>query len=122
MTEPKRTTLATGETMVMHLHDLDLQGPSGAIWGLDSSQLNANLVTVRAGETMPNHVNDEVDVLILVVSGSGNVTIADNAIDIAADSLVLIPRGASRRINATSALVYLTVHTRRDRLAIRPAG
>src|SRR5215212_10815350 len=47
---------------------------TGVIWTLEgSSDLNANLVRFETGRGVGEHVNDEVDVLIVGVSGSGFV-------------------------------------------------
>ena len=44
----------------------------GAIWNLEqSAELNANLVRFSAGGGVDEHVNEEVDVLVVGVSGSG---------------------------------------------------
>jgi cysteine synthase len=48
---------------------------AGAIWSLDkSSDLNANLVRFGTGQGVEEHVNDEIEVMVLGVSGSGIVT------------------------------------------------
>ncbi len=47
-------------------------GRAGAVWTLDASgELNANLVRFETGDGVGEHVNDEVDVIILGISGSG---------------------------------------------------
>jgi quercetin dioxygenase-like cupin family protein len=48
----------------------------GVIWTLDtSSDLNANLVRFGAGQGVEEHVNDEVEVIVVGVSGSGIVAV-----------------------------------------------
>ena len=116
--EPQRTQLNVNEQLVKDLGELSLLGPSGAVWGLDSSQLNANLVTLRAGESMPEHRNDEVDVLLLVRSGSATLTIDDDLHAIGTDTVALIPRGTRRGLSSETGVTYLTVHARRDGLGI----
>jgi len=118
MAEPQRTQLGHDQQLVKDLGELSLLGPSGAVWGLDSAQLNANLVTLRAGESMPEHCNDEVDVLLIVRSGSGDLSIDDAVHAIGADTVALIPMGARRSLTTESGLTYLTVHTRRAGLGI----
>ncbi|MEM7096564.1 MAG: cupin domain-containing protein [Actinomycetota bacterium] len=110
--------MSTTTPTVLTFGDLDLRGPSGAVWGLDSEQLNANLVVVREGDTLPEHVNGEVDVLMVVTGGRGSVTVDGAPVDIADDTLVLIPRGARRSVSATTTLSYLTIHVRRSGLDI----
>lgn len=118
MPEPNRTRIAANEQLVKDLGGLSLLGPSGAVWGLDSVQLNANLVTLRAGESMPEHRNDEVDVLLIVRSGSATLTIDDSLHPIGTDTLALIPRGTRRALTSETGVTYLTVHARRDGLGI----
>ena len=49
---------------------------TGVIWSLQESRdLNVNLVLFSEGEGVGDHVNDEVDVLLVCVSGSGEVRI-----------------------------------------------
>ena len=121
MSEPQRTKVGEREGLVKDLGALSLLGPSGAVWGLDSAQLNANLVTLRADETMPEHRNDEVDVLLIVRSGDGCLTIDGVSHEIGTDSIALIPQGTSRSIATDSGLTYVTVHARRAGLGISAA-
>jgi quercetin dioxygenase-like cupin family protein len=58
----------------------DIAAPAGdrvgVIWTLDtSSELNANLVRFGAGQGVEEHVNDEVEVIVVGVSGSGIVAV-----------------------------------------------
>ena len=47
---------------------------TGVIWTLrESSDLNANLVRFEAGGGVGEHINDEVDVIFVGVSGTGSV-------------------------------------------------
>lgn len=118
MAEPQRHSAAPGEFLVANLADMDLRGPSGAVWGLDSPQLNANLVTVRPGDTLPEHRNDDVDVLMIVTSGSGTLTIDDEPQQLGTDTIALLPCGTRRSIHADTALIYVTVHARRKGLDV----
>lgn len=106
------------------VHDLDgvpTGGTSGAIWTLAGSEdLNANLVRLGPGAGVGAHRNDEVDVLVYVRSGAGDVRIDGRAHALGAGSLVLIRRGTTRSIHAgAQGLTYLTVHRRRGPLQIR---
>lgn len=118
MTEPQRTRLDHNQQLVKDLGELSLLGPSGAVWGLDSAQLNANLVTLRAGESMSEHRNDEVDVLLIVRSGTGELTIDHATYAIGIDTIALIPRNTARSLATTTGLTYLTVHARRSGVGI----
>ncbi len=88
---------------------------AGAVWTLrEGRDLNANLVRFPWGEGVGRHVNDEVDVLFIGVSGSGTVEVDDREHTLGAGLLVLAPRGARRATRSTSEdFSYLTVHRRR---------
>jgi quercetin dioxygenase-like cupin family protein len=94
---------------------------TGVIWSLQESRdLNVNLVQFTEGEGVGDHVNDEVDVLLVGVSGSGEVRINGTLHCLSSGTLVLIPKGAQRSTRGTSAnFAYLTVHQRRGPLKIR---
>jgi quercetin dioxygenase-like cupin family protein len=93
---------------------------AGVIWTLDASRdLNANLVHFGTGQGVEEHVNDEVEVIIVGVSGSGIVTVDLKEHALSAGVLVFIPKGAERSIVSTSEeFAYLTVHRRRRPLQI----
>jgi len=92
----------------------------GVIWTLDtSSELNANLVRFGTGQGVEEHVNDEVEVIVLGVSGEGTVTVDQQEHALSAGMLSFIPKGARRAIVSTSEdFAYLTVHRRRRPLQI----
>jgi quercetin dioxygenase-like cupin family protein len=93
---------------------------AGVIWTLDaSSDLNANLVRFGTGQGVGEHVNDEVEVIVLGVSGSGIVTVDREEHALSAGMLVFIPKGARRStMSASEDFVYLTIHRRRRPLQI----
>jgi quercetin dioxygenase-like cupin family protein len=92
----------------------------GVIWTLDtSSELNANLVRFGTGQGVEEHVNDEVEVIVLGVSGEGTVTVDQQEHALSTGMLVFIPKGARRATVSTSEdFAYLTVHRRRGPLHI----
>ena len=98
----------------------DLAG-SGAVWSLPhGGDLDANVVRVAAGDAIDEHVNDEVDVLMAVWSGVGDVIVGDESIALEPGVILSIARGRSRAVYAGSSdLVYLSVHRRRGPLGIR---
>ena len=70
----------------------------GVIWSLDtSSDLNANLVRFGAGQGVEEHVNDEVEVILLGVSGLGFVALDRDEHALSAGKLVFIPKGLDAR-------------------------
>ena len=50
-------------------------GHSGARWRLDGEDLQANLVRLARADCIQPHHNDEVEVLVVVVSGRGELTL-----------------------------------------------
>lgn len=89
----------------------------GPIWSLNAEQLNMNLIRLTAGATIPQHVNDALDVLIVVLEGGGELTVDGEHSALAPGIALLIPRGAVRGIRCTrSPLVYLTAHCQRGGL------
>ena len=50
----------------------------GAAWGLASHDLNATLLVWPADHQVPEHVNADLDVLVVVLEGSG-VAVVDGA-------------------------------------------
>lgn len=93
---------------------------AGVIWALEGSgDLNANLVRFGVGQGVGEHLNDEVDVLFLGVSGSGFVEVDDEEHALGTGTLVFVPKGARRSTrSATTDFAYLTVHRRRGPLRI----
>jgi len=93
----------------------------GVQWSLEAStDLNANLVWLDPGHAVGEHVNDAVDVLVVVLEGCGRVVVDGAPHEVAAHVVVHVPAGTSRRIEADGdGLRYLTVHRRRGPLAIR---
>jgi quercetin dioxygenase-like cupin family protein len=89
----------------------------GPQWSAESADLDVNLLAFGAGEGVAAHVNAEVDVLLLGVSGSGTVAVDGASHHLAAGTLLLIPRGARRAIRSGSeGLAYLSCHRRREPL------
>jgi mannose-6-phosphate isomerase-like protein (cupin superfamily) len=95
-------------------------GQEGAIWSLEaSSDLNANLVRFGVGRGVGEHVNDELDVVFLGVSGAGEVKVDGREHALGAGKLVFVPKGARRSTRGGSEdFAYLTVHGRRGPLRI----
>jgi quercetin dioxygenase-like cupin family protein len=92
----------------------------GAIWSLPhGGDLDANLVRLGPGDAIGEHVNREVDVLLLVQSGTGQLTVGDDTYRLRGDVLALVPRGARRSVAAAAqGITYLSVHRRRALLSI----
>jgi quercetin dioxygenase-like cupin family protein len=95
-------------------------GREGVVWTLEGSEdLNANLVRFETGGGVGEHVNNEVDVLIIGVSGSGSVGVDGEEYPVSNGVMVFVPRGARRYTLALSQdFAYLSVHRRRGPLRI----
>lgn len=95
-------------------------GGDGAVWSLPhDGDLDANLVVLHGGGSIGEHVNREVDVLVLVRTGSMTLTVDGEPTALVAGSLALVPRDRSRAIAAGDAGVeYLSIHRRRSGLRI----
>ncbi|MGH9065947.1 MAG: cupin domain-containing protein [Acidimicrobiales bacterium] len=97
---------------------------NGVLWTLDgSSELNVNLVRLDPGAEVGEHVNAEVEVVLAVLEGSGQVVVDGIAHPLGPASLAFLPRGARRAIRAgEGSLVYLSIHRRREGLRVRAGG
>ncbi|CAG6391250.1 hypothetical protein NMG29_27690 [Streptomyces cocklensis] len=94
---------------------------TGVLWKLGETgrQLDANLVRLAPGEHIAAHAEPDLDVLLLVVSGSGLLGTSDEPLPLADGALVWLPHGSTRDITAGGdGLDYLTVHTRRPGMQI----
>jgi len=89
----------------------------GAIWTRQSQDLNVNLLVFPSGEGVAEHVNAEVDVLLVGIAGEGAVTIDGTRQILNAGHAIVIPQGANRGIQSMSdPFAYLTCHRRRGGL------
>jgi mannose-6-phosphate isomerase-like protein (cupin superfamily) len=95
-------------------------GADGVVWSSPrGGGLDANVVRLGAGNAIEEHVNEQVDVLLVVWSGTGELEIDDRRVPLAAGTVALIPRNARRRIVArTGGLTYLSTHPARGPLSI----
>jgi quercetin dioxygenase-like cupin family protein len=89
----------------------------GAVWTHQSEDLNVNLLVFSAGDGVAEHVNTEVDVLLVGIAGAGAVTVDGTHQILRAGQALLIPKGAKRGIRSESdSFAYLTCHCRRGGL------
>ena len=99
------------------------QKGNGPIWGAESEELNATLLSWRAGEGPREHVNSERDVLVVVLAGSATLSTDDGERELAFGEAAIIAKGLRRRISAgRNGVRYLSVHRRRSPLLIAPAA
>ncbi|WP_369383742.1 hypothetical protein [Streptomyces sp. cg36] len=113
--------------MLAALHEtLDAadQAQGGALWRLaeEGRQLDANLVRLPAGTGVPEHVENALDVLLIVVEGEGHLGDGTERQPLAPGSVAWLPKAARRALHAgPHGLAYLSVHQRRPGLRIGPA-
>ena len=92
----------------------------GTVWTLEEGEdLNANLVRFSSTGGIGKHTNEEVDVILVGISGLGSVVIDGEEHDLAAGELLFVPKGVSREIQSASEdLVYLSIHRRRGPIGL----
>jgi quercetin dioxygenase-like cupin family protein len=92
----------------------------GVVWSLaHGAGLEANVVRLSPGASIAEHVNDAVDVLVVVWSGVGELLVDQRRIALEPGTITLVPRRAVRRITAREdGLVYLSTHPARGPMRI----
>ena len=97
---------------------------AGAIWKLSMRQrdLDSNVIHLPAAASIESHAGPDIDVLILVLSGTGRLSTECDALDLHTGNLIWLPR-RSRRAFSTGpeGLTYLTVHQRKPSLSLAPS-
>jgi len=89
----------------------------GAVWTRQSEDLNVNLLVFAAGEGVAEHVNTEVDVLLVGIAGAGTVAVDGKREMLRAGQSLVIPKGARCGTQGSSdRFVYLTCHRSRGGL------
>jgi quercetin dioxygenase-like cupin family protein len=87
---------------------------NGPIWSVNSEQLNVNLLRLPTGDGVAAHVNTELDVVLVIFEGSGELTVEGQTYPLRPGQAIVIPRQATRALRCTAGpLVYLTCHRRR---------
>jgi len=97
---------------------------AGSAWRLEPAErgLDANVIVLPAGDEIRSHIGPELDVLIVVLAGSGTLETAADAIDLCPGGIVWLPARSQRRfIAGEDGLRYFSVHQRKPGLGIRSA-
>ena len=90
---------------------------SGPQWGEASDELNVTALSWENGKGVQAHVNDELDVCIIVIAGEGEATINDENCALRPGVAIVIPKGSTRSISSSSPrLTYYSIHRRRPGL------
>ena len=94
------------------------------IWKLQMRErdLDSNIIGLSPGATIDAHAGPDVDVLIHVLAGSGQLTTELDTLTLCTGSLIWLPRRSRRQFTAgPDGLRYLTVHQRRQALTLTTA-
>jgi uncharacterized protein (DUF2249 family)/quercetin dioxygenase-like cupin family protein len=103
-------------------------GAAGAIWKLQVRQrdLDSNIISLQPGPAIGAHSGPDLDVLLLVLDGTGQLTTELGSLQLSPGALVWLPRRSRREFSAgPDGLRYLTVHQRRQSLVLEttaPSG
>lgn len=93
----------------------------GAVWRLEPAarQLDANVISLRPDGRIDAHVGPDLDVLLHVIAGSGQIVTAADTVELHPGAVVWLPRRSQRAVLAgPDGLTYLSVHPRRPGLSI----
>lgn len=89
----------------------------GPIWTNTSDDLNVNLLMFRAGEEIQEHVNTELDVLLVGIAGEGVISVNGEPHPLPPGRTMIVPKGARRGTRVMGErFAYLTCHRRRPGL------
>lgn len=97
------------------------QQAGGSIWQLEPGArgLDSNIIALPPNAEIAEHIGPNLDVLIFVLAGAGELYTELSTIPLEYGALVWLPRKAQRRIAAgPEGLRYLTVHQRKPTLNI----
>jgi quercetin dioxygenase-like cupin family protein len=98
-----------------------LAAAPGIVWRHDAPgrQLDANLVHLAAGREVAVHAEADLDVLLVVVAGTGTLRGDGPDALLAPGCVVWLPRGTRRGLAASDeGLAYVTTHRRRPGMTI----
>jgi mannose-6-phosphate isomerase-like protein (cupin superfamily) len=107
------TTASGGVLVDLEALSSAAQG-NGPQWGHASDDLNLTLLSWGAQGYIAPHVNNEVDVVLVGIEGSGRVLVNGTVHSLQPGRALLIPKGAERAIESVGErFSYLSVHRRR---------
>lgn len=95
----------------------------GAIWKLQVRRrdLDSNVIALPPEGRIEAHDGPDLDVLVHVLAGSGQLGTESGELTLAAGALLWLPRRSRRSFTAgPEGLRYLTVHQRRQALLLQP--
>ncbi|SBS74062.1 conserved hypothetical protein [uncultured Mycobacterium sp.] len=95
---------------------------STVAWRLEprDRDLDSNIIALPPDGVIDTHTGPDLDVLIHVIAGSGQLGTERGGVELAPGALVWLPRRSERRVSAgPNGLRYLTVHRRRESLVLQ---
>lgn len=119
---PLPRILADAHAVAAGPHDPDM---AGAVWKLQMSRrdLDSNIIHLQPSATIEAHAGPDLDVMLLVLSGAGELETELDVLTLRPGALVWLPRRSRRRFTAgANGLTYLTVHQRRQSLVLDVAS
>lgn len=110
---PRMSTHAAPECVDL-LGRIEISTHLGPQWSHECEDLDMTLLSWEQGHRIELHTNNEVDVVLIGIEGSGIVTVDAAAHELRSGVAMLIPKGCLREVESTSArFSYLSVHKRR---------
>ena len=97
---------------------------AGVEWKLRMRErdLDSNVIRLRPGTGIDAHHGPDLDVLLVVLDGTGLLTTERGEVALSAGALVWLPRRSRRRFEAgPDGLRYLTVHQKHRSLVLDAA-
>jgi len=94
---------------------------AGAVWKLEMRQrdLDSNIIALPPGAGIAAHAGPDLDVILLVLDGTGQLTTELGQLALEPGALAWLPRRSRREFAAgPDGLRYLTVHQRRQSLVL----
>lgn len=83
-------------------------------WSPESSDLHVNVVVLKPGESIGEHVNASLDVVMTCLAGEGTLTVDGEDIAFSPGTVALVPTGAIRGVVAgNNGVQYTTCHRKR---------
>jgi uncharacterized protein (DUF2249 family)/quercetin dioxygenase-like cupin family protein len=120
-----KNTAAPLPRVLVDTTDVTLSGAqpdvAGAVWKLQARErdLDSNVIALPPGGTIDAHAGPDLDVLIHILSGGGQLTTERGVLDLRPGVLLWLPRRSRRQFSAgPDGLRYLTVHQRRQALVL----
>lgn len=98
---------------------------TGVVWKLQARRwdLDSTIIALPAGGVIEAHTGPDLDVLIHVLAGSGQLTTERGTLDLGPGAVLWLPRRSRRQFTAgPDGLRYLTVHQRRQALVLDTAS